>query len=371
MGPAVSLEMALAARLDSSGSKCGARRQIHAIVCRSQVGARVSDPSQAASAATLGIASQSRWLLPNGFDSLELPPDQRTLPDSVAELTYPQFSLRPGLEVYTFDAKIRSPVNLTYEVLSGEPYLWLALNISGSSAYVHDGGLEGEIVPASSHFAMLRDPLSTFHYVGGHHRVSGMAVTPARLDEMLQGERPERFISAFVTGAFDPSIRSSSPTQAMRTIAAQIARNPYEGPMEAVFLEGKAFEMLAECLSVFHHEAPPNPGARARRHAFAAREIMLADPARPPRIEDVASEVGVSQRRLNEVFQEVFGASPLQCLVRWRLDLARQWLRSGDLSVKQVAHRLGYAHASNFSLAFARCFGHPPTGAPDARTPAD
>ncbi|TCT04606.1 helix-turn-helix transcriptional regulator [Aquabacter spiritensis] len=331
----------------------------------------MTDRREGASGATLGIASESRWLLPNGFDSLELPPDQRILPNSVAELTYPQYSLRPGLEVYTFDAKVRSPVDLTYRVLSGEPYLWLALNFSGCSSYVHDGGLDGAIVPGSSHFAMLRDPLSTFHYVAGHHRVSGMAVTPARLDEMLQGQRPGRSISAFITGAFDPSIRSSVPSAAMRTIAEQIARNPYQGLMEAVYLEGKAFEMLAECLSAFHDEARPSPGARARRHALAAREIMLADPAKPPRIEDVAVQVGLSQRRLNEVFQEVFGASPLQCLVRWRLDLARQWLQTGDLSVKQVAHRLGYAHASNFSLAFARRFGHPPTGAPDARDPAD
>lgn len=293
------------------------------------------------------------------------------LPSSVAELTYPQFSLRPGLEVYTFDAKVRSPVKLTYEVLSGEPYLWLALSFSGNSSYVHDGGLEGAIAPASSHFAMLRDPLSTFCYGAGHHRASGMAVTPARLDEMLRGQRPDGAIADFMTGAFEPSIRSSSPTAAMRTIAEQIARNPYQGLMEVVFLEGKAFEMLAECLSAFNHEAGRNPGGRARRHALAAREILLADPAQPPRIEDVAVEVGLSQRRLNEVFHEVYGASPLQCLVQWRLDLARQWLRTGDLSVKQVAHRLGYAHASNFSLAFVRRFGHPPTGAPEARDPTD
>nr|WP_246702097.1 helix-turn-helix transcriptional regulator [Xanthobacter sp. SG618] len=92
---------------------------------------------------------------------------------------------------------------------------------------------------------------------------------------------------------------------------------------------------------------------------------MLADIAHPPRIEDVALAVGLSQRRLNEVFREVFEASPLQCMVRWRLDLARQLLASGELSVKQVAHRLGYAHVSNFSLAFTRRFGHPPSGERD------
>lgn len=331
-------------------------------------GAGMEETSEVAGAAAMGIASDSRWMLPNGFDSLDLPPHERFLPDSVAQVSYPQFSLRPGLEVYTFEARVRAPVDLTYEVLSGEPYLWLALNFSGRNLYVHDGGLEGAILPTSSHFAMLRDPSSTFHYGPGHHVTSGMAVTPARLNEMLQGQRPNRTIAAFLDGTFDPFIASAAPTAAMRTIAEQIANNPYRGVMETLYLEGKAFEMLAEYLSAFCEDAAPAPSGRARRLALAAREILMADPAHPPRIEEVAAQVGLSQRRLNEVFREVFGASPLQCLVRWRLDLARQWLGRGDLSVKQVAHRLGYAHASNFSLAFTRRFGHPPTGAPE---PAD
>ena len=82
------------------------------------------------------------------------------------------------------------------------------------------------------------------------------------------------------------------------------------------------------------------------------------------RIEDIAQQVGLSQRRLNEVFREVFDASPLQCLVRWRLELARDLLTNGELTVTQVAHQIGYAHVSNFSLAFSRRFGHSPTGAP-------
>ncbi len=137
--------------------------------------------------------------------------------------------------------------------------------------------------------------------------------------------------------------------------------HPYSGAMETVYLEGKAFEMLAEMLRLVFDDGASRNGAMARRLAHAAREIMMADVAHPPRIEDVALAVGLSQRRLNEVFREVFEASPLQCLVRWRLDLARQLLASGELSVKQVAHQLGYAHVSNFSLAFTRRFGHPPS----------
>ena len=98
---------------------------------------------------------------------------------------------------------------------------------------------------------------------------------------------------------------------------------------------------------------------------MAARAVIMAHLADPPRIGEIARRVGLSQRRLNEVFREIFGASPMQCLVRWRLEMARDLLATGDLSVKQVAHCVGYAHVSNFSLAFTRHFGHPPSGTPE------
>ncbi len=105
----------------------------------------------------------------------------------------------------------------------------------------------------------------------------------------------------------------------------------------------------------------PLGSPRARRYAMVAREIIMDNLGNPPRISDIARQVGLSQRRLNEVFREVFGTSPLQCLVLWRLDLAHSLLSSGEFSVKQVSRKAGYAHVSNFSLAFTRRFGHPPS----------
>jgi AraC-like DNA-binding protein len=88
---------------------------------------------------------------------------------------------------------------------------------------------------------------------------------------------------------------------------------------------------------------------------------MMRDLRSPPFIADVAKTVGISQRKLIEIFREVFGATPLQCFVQWRLEQARLLLQSGNLSVKQVSYMVGYNYESNFSLAFTRYFGLPPS----------
>ncbi|MQT14685.1 helix-turn-helix transcriptional regulator [Segnochrobactrum spirostomi] len=316
--------------------------------------------------AETGIPSESRWSLPNGYDCLAAPPEAAGLPGEVGDVDYLQFSPRPGLEVYTFAATIRSPVTLSYEVQTGDPYLWLALNFSGQNEYHHGSSSNGGVEADSFYCAMLRDPMTSFFYPPARHRAAGLAFTPQRLRDMLQGQSPGRVFESFLAGEFDPAIIASRPTALLRSLSEQICNHPYQGVMQALFLEAKAFEMLAEILRLLNDTDPPYDRGRGRRAALAAREIFMANLADPPRIVDVARQVGLSHRRLNEVFRDVFGASPLQCLVRWRLDLAQHLLATGGMSVKQVAHQIGYAHASNFSLAFTRRFGHPPTGAPDA-----
>lgn len=309
-----------------------------------------------------GIPSQTSWVLPGGFGSAVLSPEAQELPKNIGEVNNCEFSLRPGLVVYTFDAKIRSPVKFSYDVLTGKPYLWLALNFSGNSEYKHGGSVSG-VAPADWSFcAMLRDQKSDLLNSAGNHRAAGMVVTQNRLEDMLFGQHLCGPIADFVKSNFDSRVIASRPTPALRTIANQMFCHPYQGVMESVFLEAKAFEMLAESLRILIDESHLSGTGRERRFAMAARDIMMADLANPPRIEDVAKMVGLSHRRLNEVFREVFDASPLQCLVGWRLDLARQLLIAGELTVKQVANKAGYAHVSNFSLAFSRRFGHPPTG---------
>ncbi len=311
----------------------------------------------------MGVPSEILWITPSGSGDRKMPPEMAELPEEIGEVGYIEHALRPGLAVYAFDAEIRAPVTLRNRVLRSEPYLWLATNFFGDSNFQQGADIRCVVTPGASYCAMLQDPVSDLTYAPAHHRSSGLTVTPDRLREMLQGQRLHRAIDDFLARHFDPSILSSRCATPLRNIASQIAEHPYQGAMASLFLEAKAYEMLAETFRVFIDDGQKDGMSRARRQAYAARDIIMADLGDPPRIADLAEMVGLSQRRLNEAFRLVFDASPLQCLVHWRLDMAHRLLAAGELTVKQVAHRAGYAHVSNFSLAFARRFGHPPTGA--------
>jgi len=64
--------------------------------------------------------------------------------------------------------------------------------------------------------------------------------------------------------------------------------------------------------------------------------------------------------KLQQGFREVFKVTPFQYLQNYRLDLARILLEEKDLTVSNIAYRIGYSNVSYFSRVFKRRFGITP-----------
>lgn len=77
-------------------------------------------------------------------------------------------------------------------------------------------------------------------------------------------------------------------------------------------------------------------------------------------IEQLTRLAGVSRTVLMNRFKHFLGQPPMQYLANWRLLLAAQALKSGELPVKSVAEQSGYESEAAFSRAFKRQFGLPP-----------
>lgn len=64
---------------------------------------------------------------------------------------------------------------------------------------------------------------------------------------------------------------------------------------------------------------------------------------------------------LRHRFRKLFGISPQGMLVRLRMDRAKQLLLTGDHSIKEIAHELGYLRQHDFTRAFHKCTGMSPS----------
>ena len=95
-------------------------------------------------------------------------------------------------------------------------------------------------------------------------------------------------------------------------------------------------------------------------HIGRALALLHAKPDRPWTVDELAREVALSRSAFAERFTALVTEPPIQYLMRWRLALAAQKLRSGREAIARVAEHSGYESEAAFSRSFKREFGMSP-----------
>ena len=93
----------------------------------------------------------------------------------------------------------------------------------------------------------------------------------------------------------------------------------------------------------------------------ATREWALHRLGKPLTLEILARHAAVSPRTFSRRFAEDTGYTPMQWVMRARIDLARELLELSSLSVEQIAARVGLGTGTNLRLHFQRILGTTPT----------
>ncbi len=139
---------------------------------------------------------------------------------------------------------------------------------------------------------------------------------------------------------------------------SQLFEPPCSGPLGELFLEAKCTEILCVALQMLT-EGAPAPRAIARvdlERVEEARRILLERLDDPPSIAELARTLGTNPTTLKTRFRKVTGKPIFEFVQGERLSQARNLLQDTDLSVTEIAFRMGYVHPGNFATAFRRRF---------------
>lgn len=93
---------------------------------------------------------------------------------------------------------------------------------------------------------------------------------------------------------------------------------------------------------------------------LAVRDFIAGAPSRPVTLAELARLAGMSAPHFSARFQESFGISPIECLIRHRLAHAARLLGDCNLSIAEVAALSGYSDPLHFSKSFRARFGFSP-----------
>lgn len=92
----------------------------------------------------------------------------------------------------------------------------------------------------------------------------------------------------------------------------------------------------------------------------AARAYIDQSFSEPVSLTQLATIANLSVRQLSELFRRQLGMTPQQYLTEKRMQFAWRILESGNLTIQQVADKVGYKSLSAFSDRFRKHFGHSP-----------
>lgn len=91
-----------------------------------------------------------------------------------------------------------------------------------------------------------------------------------------------------------------------------------------------------------------------------AKDIVIANMAEPPGLQELADQVGLNLKKLKMGFKQIYGDTVYGFLFDYKMDYARRLLDSGSYNVNEVGLRIGYSTGSHFIAAFKKKFATTP-----------
>ena len=91
---------------------------------------------------------------------------------------------------------------------------------------------------------------------------------------------------------------------------------------------------------------------------FRARTELEKPDFRP--VSGIAEQLGVSRSWLDREFSKAFGVSPINYRRKCKLERAQIMLTGTDMTIKEIADRLGYCNQFHFTNEFKRWYGVSP-----------
>lgn len=91
-----------------------------------------------------------------------------------------------------------------------------------------------------------------------------------------------------------------------------------------------------------------------------AKDIVIANMAEPPGLQELADQVGLNLKKLKMGFKQIYGDSVYSFLFDYKMEFARKLLEDGTHNVNEVGLKIGYSTSSHFISAFKKKFATTP-----------
>ena len=153
-----------------------------------------------------------------------------------------------------------------------------------------------------------------------------------------------------------------SPSMAI--VLSQLFHYSLHPSIKTLYYKGKGYELLS-----LYFNRTEDPSAEQCPFLIdednvmkirKAKEIIIANMAEPPSLQELANQIGLNLKKLKMGFKQIYSDTVYGFLFDYKMDFARKLLDSGSYNVNEVGLKIGYSTGSHFIAAFKKKFGTTP-----------
>lgn len=264
------------------------------------------------------------------------------------------------LERKTLFRRFEMPAQLTVMLLL-EGDLHVSINQTDCQMSARDG--------PKGYIWLLSEPGTLERHIQAGQRVRKVNVT-VPLENVNSIQLPDALRDHISLNTQSGHVAHWEPSaHALRCAQEILTQSSHQGSMHSLeaYIAGlsliqQGLRLTNESMRLQTPAAALPPGDRDMTRARKIRERILAceqqEQATPQRL---AQDLGMSVSTLQRLFKAAYGSSIMDFQRSERLNAARTQLLEGGLTVGEAGYRAGYSTVSNFSSAFQRTFGYPPS----------
>lgn len=156
----------------------------------------------------------------------------------------------------------------------------------------------------------------------------------------------------YTDGAISPS---------MAVVLHQLVNTQLHPSIRDLYMKGKMYELLSLYFNKSEEtDVEQCPFLIDEEHILKirkAKDIVLANMAEPPGLQELANEVGLNLKKLKVGFKQLYGDTVYSFLFDYKMEYARKMLESGEFNVNEVSVKVGYSTPSHFIAGFKKKYG--------------
>ncbi|OCL95324.1 helix-turn-helix domain-containing protein [Aliarcobacter thereius] len=265
-----------------------------------------------------------------------------------------KINIQDGILFSKIEYNLLEPVYLEAQKQNERKFV-ITISLKGNSDYINN--YDKRIIPFKEGFTTI----TLFENTEGFRKFKDKEINQVRLilseDFLLRN-----FQKSIVEKYFYNKQRLQLLDFNLTSIESQFLLNDILnckliGELANIYKQGKVLELLSlEILKLERNKDIIFLDDYDKNAILKAKEILLDNLQNPPSIISLSKMVHLSEVKLKKGFKQLYKTSPYKLLLAYKMNIAKNLLQSGEYNINEIALKVGYKFANNFTNAFFKEF---------------